>query len=645
MSRPDRRSFLVWSLAAGAGLFLPARAVRAAALVETPTLARTHPGVALPPLAERLPSVPLVLDLPAMGRSLGRPGGDLNTLIGRAKDARLVNVIGYARLVGYTQDLELQADILERFEVSEERIFTLHLRPGHRWSDGAPFTTEDIRYWWEDISLNKELSPAGPDPFLVVDGELPVVEFLDETSVRFTWSKPNPQFLPMLAAARDPFIYRPAHYLRQFHVRYGEMAKIEAWAKEGKFRSWAALHNARDDMYNGENPELPTLQPWGLTGGDKRRQTAIRNPYFHRIDTLGQQLPYIDRLIMTVSDSKLIAARTQAGETDFQTRGLSFPDITVLKRGEDGGSYHTRLWPISKGAQVALYPNLNARDPVWRSLFQDVRFRRALSLGIDREMINRVLYFGLAQPAANSILPLSPLFKEHYRTAWTQFDPDQANALLDEIGLTKRRGDRIRLLPDGRPLEIITETTGESTEEADALALVGETWRDIGVKIFVKPSQREVMRNRAISGDLLMSVFSGVDNGIPTADMMPREFVPLSTDFLSGSAWGGYIESNGKNGQPVDYPPAQELLAAYADWMNGTSRDARRLAWERILDLSADQVFSIGLVAEVLQPIVLKNDLKNLPEKGFFGWDPGALLGIYNPDAFWLDRPVQSAKG
>lgn len=645
MPAVDRRSFLATLAAAGAGVFVAARPGLALTFLETPTLERTHPGVTLPPVAERLPKVPLVLDLPAMGRTVGRTGGDLKTLIGRAKDARLINVIGYARLVGYTQDLALQADILERFEVEEERIFTLHLRPGHRWSDGEPFTTEDFRYWWEDIVLNKELSPAGPDPFLMVDGEPPVVEILDETTVRFTWTKPNPQFLPMLAAARDPFIYRPAHYLRQFHSRYGEMEKIEAWAKEGKFRSWAALHNARDDMYNGENPDLPTLQPWGLQGGEKRRQVAIRNPYFYRVDTYGQQLPYLDRILMTVSDGKLIPARTQSGETDFQTRGLSFPDITVLKRGEAAGGYRTLLWPISKGAQVALYPNLNARDPVWRGLFRDVRFRRALSIGIDRQMINRVLYFGLAQPAPNSILPLSPLFKPEYRAAWTQFDPDQANALLNEIGLTGRRGDGIRLLPDGRALEIITETTGESTEESDALALVAETWRDIGVKIFIKPSQREVMRNRAISGDLLMSVFSGVDNGIPTADMMPREFVPLSTDFLSASAWGGYMESNGKNGQPVDYQPANDLIAAYDQWMNGTSRDARRVAWEQILSISADQVFSIGLVAEVLQPIVVKTDLRNLPDKGFFGWDPGALLGIYNPDAFWLDRPVQSARG
>ncbi|MGH2342511.1 ABC transporter substrate-binding protein [Segnochrobactraceae bacterium EtOH-i3] len=645
MLRPDRRSVLAWSLAAGAGLFLPARPLKAFSLTETSTLDRTHAGANIPPLAERLPKVPLVLDLPAMGRSIGRHGGDLNTLIGRAKDARLINVIGYARLVGYTQDLELKADILERYEVDEERIFTLHLRPGHRWSDGQPFTTEDIRYWWEDIVNNKELSPAGPDPFLQVNGELPVIDFIDETTVRFSWSKPNPQFLPMLAAARDPFIYRPAHYLRQFHIKYGLPEKIEAWAKEGKFRSWAALHNARDDMYNGENRELPTLQPWALIEGDKRRQVAIRNLYFHRIDSAGQQLPYVDRILMTVSDGKLIPARTQTGESDLQTRGLSFPDITVLKRGEENGHYRTLLWPISKGAQVALYPNLNARDPVWRALFQDVRFRRALSLGVDREMINRVLYFGLAQPAPNSILPLSPLFKEEYRTAWTQYDPEQANALLDAVGLTKRRGDHTRLLPDGRPLEIITETSGESTEEADALALVAETWRDIGVKIFVKPTQREVMRNRAVSGDLLMSAFSGVDNGIPTADMMPREFVPLSSDFLSAPVWGGYMESNGKNGQPIDYQPALDLVSGYEAWMNGTSRDARRAAWEKILSISADQVFSIGLVAEVLQPIVFKDDLMNMPDKGFFGWDPGALLGIYNPDAFWLDRPAQSAKG
>ena len=452
-------------------------------LIETTTLRHTHAGVNLPPIDERVPQEPLVVNLEAKGRVAGRHGGDIDTLIGRAKDARLVNAWGYARLVGYDEQLQLKPDILKAVDNQDDRVFTLHLRKGHKWSDGAPFTAEDFRYWWEDVANNDKLSPAGPPHFMLVNGKKPRFEVIDETTVRYAWDEPNALFLPELAKARPPFIYRPAHYLKQFHEKYGDPEEIAEMVAAKKVRYWASLHNERDDMYGATNWAEPSLQPWVVAeGSSKQRQIFIRNPYYHRIDENGRQLPYIDRIVLTVADGRLISAKTQAGESALQARGLAFSDITVLKRGEKAGDYTTCLWPIAKGSHITLYPNFTTRDPVWRALMRDVRFRHALSLGIDRRMINRVLYFGLALESNDTILPQSPLYEEHYRTAWATFDPKKANALLDEIGLTKRRGDGIRLLPDGRPLEIIVETTGESAEEIDALGLVGETWREIGVK-------------------------------------------------------------------------------------------------------------------------------------------------------------------
>lgn len=610
----------------------------------TPAPAADEPAP-LPPLAERLPKDPLVVDFDALGYRIGRPGGTLRTLISRAKDARLINVWGYARLVAYGPDLKLHPDILESVDVVEDRIFTFHIRPGHKWSDGKPFTAEDFRYYWQDMQQNPDIAPTGPEPFLLVDGEPPTFEVLDPLTVRYTWKKPNPLFLTTLASATDPFIYRPAHYLKQFHEKYGKPDKIKALIAKKKVRSWAALHNRYDDMYGGSNPAEPSLQPWIRSeGGTDRRLIMVRNPYFHRVDPKGQQLPYIDKVEMNVVSTGLIPSQAQAGETDLQARGLSFADITVLKRGEERSHYSTRLWPISKANEVTLYPNLTCKDTVWRTLLRDERFRHALSLGIDREMINRVLYFGLAKPSNNAVLSESRLFEPGYLTKWATYDPTQANKLLDSIGLTQRRGDGIRLLPDGRPLQIVVETDGQSQEVIDTLQLVGENWADIGVALFVKPSDRDVIWNRALAGTLVMMAASGYDDGIPTAGMSPAERVPSDSSFLLGMSWGAYRDSEGKNGEKIDYPPAQTLIDAYDQWLAATTHEAREAAWRTILDTHVDQTLTIGLIAEAKQPIVVSDSLVNVPKEALFGWDPGANFGIYHMDAFWFDTPETASR-
>ncbi|WP_108661201.1 ABC transporter substrate-binding protein [Acuticoccus kandeliae] len=621
-------------LVLGLLLAAPAAYAERPALVETPTLANTHSG--LPPIEERVPEEPLVTDLAATGRTVGKHGGELNTLIGRAKDMRLINVWGYARLVGYNEDYELVPDILRDVDVEEGRIFTFHLRKGHKWSDGQPFTSEDLRYFFEEVLTNEELTPT-PPPYMLVNGALPKFEVIDETTVRYTWEAPNPRFLPTLAQARPPFIYRPAHYLRQFNPKFGDQAAIDKMVAEARVRSWAPLHNLRDDMYDGTNPELPSLQPWVPTkGSTDRRFVMVRNPYFHRITSTGQQLPYIDQVVMSVVDGSLIPTKVQAGEADLQARGLVFGDLPVLKRGEAQKGYTTRLWPEAYASAIAIYPNLTVADPELRTLFRDKRFREALSLGVDRALLNRVLFFGLGKPSANTVLPESPLF-DHGHFDPPSFDPKKANALLDEIGLTKRNKDGMRLLPSGRTLELIIETAGENDIEVDALELIKDTWAEIGVSMFPRPSQRDVLRNRAFSGELAMSVWPGYDNGLPSPDMPPDERVPVSTMFLTGPAWGAFEMSGGESGEKPDYDPAVQLMSLYNDWLHTETEEERALAWEKILALHSSEVLTIGTVEGVVQPVVVKNTLKNVPEKAVYGWDPGAQFGLYRMDEFYFD--------
>jgi len=605
---------------------------------EPPELAAKVEAGALPPVSERLPAVPLVVQATA-DRMIGKSGGRLQTLVGRLKDTRLMAVYGYARLVGYDETFNLVPDILESVEIEDNRRFTLHLRPGHRWSDGHPFTSEDFRYYWEDVALNEELSPVGPPVQLVLDGEQPTVTIPDETTVVYEWSKPNPFFLPSLAQATPLYIYRPAHYMKQFHQKYADPQDLAAKVEEDGKPGWAALHNNMDNLYRMDNPELPVLQPWiVITPPPAQRLTAARNAYYHRVDEDGMQLPYIDDWILAVTSPGLIPAKVAAGDSDLQARGIAFSDYTLLKQAQKREGYQVLLWKTVRPSNFALYPNLNASDPVWHKLNRDVRFRRALSLAIDRDEINQVIYFGLGLPGNQAPLPESPLYREKYRQAWAQFDLKEANRLLDEIGLTKRNGEGIRLLPDGRPLEIIVESAGETEEEPDILELVKSTWRKAGVGLFTKPSDRTALRNRIFAGEANMVIWFGFENGVPTADMVPDGWVPIAQSGYQWPKWGQYFETKGEAGKPVDMPEAEELMALFDQWRAATTQADRVAAWDRILEINAEQVYTIGFVGQVPQPVVAAASLANIPKEGIWNWEPGAQFGVYRTDSFFFNK-------
>ena len=612
-----------------------------AELQETPLFKQDVARGKLSGVNERLPSDPEIAEL----ETIGNPGGELRLLMGGPKDTRLMVVYGYARLVGYNPALKLVPDILTSLDVQDGRIFTLHLRPGHKWSDGHPFTSEDFRYWFEDVAQNTQLSPSGLPVSMMVQSEVPRFEVLDDATIRYAWTRPNPLFLPNLAGADPLYIYCPSHYLKQFHEKFADKVALEALVKKYNQRNWAALHAKMDTMYRNDNPNLPSLEPWVLkTKPPSERFIFERNPYYYRVDEAGNQLPYIDRVIMSIVDSKIIPAKTGAGESDLQARYLRFDNYTFLKDGEEVNKYKVRLWRTGPGSQLALYPNLNVNDETWRILVRDLRFRRALSLAVNRHEINQAIYFGLAMEGQNTVLPQSPLYEPEYRSAWANFDLPEANRLLDSIGLTARDSDGMRLLPDHRPMEIIVENSGESTEQSDVLELIRDSWRGIGVRLFARPLQLTLFRRRVFSGETLMSINKGIENGLATAAMSPWEFAPTSQQQLQWPQWGQYYETKGKAGEAPNLPSATRLKELYEDWLGTALQPDQSRVWHAMLQIWADETFSIGTVAGVLQPVVVSEKLHNVPEEGFYNWDPGAFFGIFKPDTFWLDTSDTHAK-
>jgi peptide/nickel transport system substrate-binding protein len=622
-----------------AALLLATGGTSHAALQETPSLAAEVAQGALPPVTDRIPREPALAEL----ETIGRPGGTLQMLMASPKDTRMMVVYGYARLVAYTPALALVPDMLEAVDVAEGRSFTLHLRAGHKWSDGKPFTSEDFRYWFEDVAQNPELTPSGLPMALLPNGEPPQFTVLDERTVRYSWSQPNPLFLPALAGADPLFIYCPAHYLKQFHKKYADQEALTALIKAASARNWSALHNKMDAMYRNDNPDMPSLEPWVLkTRPPADRIVFERNPYYYRVDGAGHQLPYIDRVVFSIASSKIIPAKTGAGESDLQARYLSFDDYTFLKAGEEANAYKVRLWRTGPGSQLALYPNLNVDDEVWRGLLRDVRFRRALSLATDRHEINQVIYFGLALEGQNTVLPESPLYRPEYRSAWAGYDIDEANRLLDLIGL-KLGSDGVRQLPDGRPADIVVEDSGESTEKSDVLELVRDSWRNICIRLFSRPMQLTLFRRRVFSGQTLMSIDKGIENGLATADMSPSEFAPTAQEQLEWPKWGQYMETKGKAGEAPDLPQATQLKHLYKEWLADSGSDDHARIWHQMLRIWAEEVYSIGTVAGVQQPVVVSARLRNVPSDGVYNWDPGAHFGIYKPDGFWFDQTAAPA--
>ena len=607
-------------------------------LIETPGLRESVTSGELPPVQQRVPETPKIVEFKDEF-SPGRHGGELRLLMGKQKDIRQIVIYGYARLVAYNTELDLVADILHKIEVVEQRQFTLYLRKGHRWSDGHPFTSEDFRYYWEDVANDPELGKTGLPRELLVEGEAPLVEFLDDYTVRYSWSKANPYFLPALAGPRPLYIYKPAHYLKQFHRRYQSEERIAQLVEENNARNWMGVHFNRDRPYKSNNPDLPTLQPWyNSTYPPSERFIFKRNPFYHRIDQNGRQLPYIDRVIVNIASGKLIPAKTGADESDLQARYLRMDNYTFLKQAEKRYPFEVRLWKIGKGSHAAILPDQNNTDETIRELIRDRRFRRALSLAINRREINQVVYFGLARESNNTVLPESPLFRPKYQKAWAQFDLKRANALLDDLGLVHRDDRGVRIMSDGRPLEIIVQTAGESTELTDILELVHDSWLQAGVKLYTVASTREVFRNRIFAGEAMMSIWSGLENGLPTANTSPEELAPTKKYQYQWPKWGQYYESSGQSGVKPDDPKAVELVELVKEWRSTPDYEGRERIWHRMLEIHSEEIFTIGIINSVQHPVVVNEHLHNVPQVGFYNIEPGSYFGIYRPDTFWFEE-------
>ncbi len=495
-----------------------------------------------------------------------------------------------------------------------------------------------LPYCFEDVLLNEDLSPAGLPPAMVMDGQAAKFEIVDERTVRYSWPMPNPVFLQELAAPQPLVVVMPSAYLKQFHTKYQDEDKLKALLKEQRVKRWSQLHMRMARSYRPENPDLPTLDPWRNTTPLPAEQFVFeRNPYYHRVDENGLQLPYIDRFVLSVSSSSLIPAKTGTGESDLQAYGIDFVDYTYLKDAEKRHPVEVKLWKKTSGSRLALLPNLNSADPVWRPLLRDVRVRRALSLAIDRREINMAAFYGLTKESADTVLPESPLFRPEFASPGSPMI--RTRRTHPRRGWTGQARQRRNPYSPRRPKGADRRRDGRRKHARYRCAPAHNRLlaRSRNFALY-RTSQRDTFRSRAVGGEIIMSMWFGIDNGVPTADMSPGQLAPTTDDQLQWPVWGLNYMSHGEMGEAPDLPPVVELLDLLKRWRHSADDAERADIWRQMLSIYTDQVFSIGLVNSSLQPILVTKKLRNFPDEGLYGFDPTSYFGAYKPDTFWLEQ-------
>ena len=591
----------------------------------------------LPPVKERLPLEPLVVE-PVEG--IGVYGGTARTATTRATswgdDLMMMSV--FTGLIQPSAALdELVANFARDFNVSDDMTtFTFYLREGLRWSDGHPFTADDILFWYEDVLLNDDLTPSIGAAWRAA-GEVLVVEKLDDFTVQYRFAAPRPFFLEQIVHVGD--MYLPKHYLQQFHPSYADPDALAAAVSAAGYDDWVGLFSNRNQRSRQAtfNPELPTLNSYALESIDSERRIWVRNPYYWKVDTAGNQLPYIDRIeAQIVGSREVLNGMVISGSLDFAGFESDIRDYPLLVNYADEGGYRTLLWTSAMNQTIYML-NMTHPDPMLRQIFSDVRFRQALSLAIDRDEINEVIFHGHGEPRQMSVLAMSRYFKPEYASSFVSFDRAEANRLLDEMGLDQRDNQGYRMMPDGRRLTFTLEYLDSETPKQPNVELVTQHWQEIGVDMRSRVISGELQRQRAEANLMDASVWHGdssTDIRFPTE---ASAYVPISRwDRTIWPAWGQWYASGGNAGEE---PPAaiQELYNAWIQLLQEPDEAMRTELAQMLLDAQAANLWTIGTVANTPYPIVVNQSLRNVPEHGFWVWD-SLWSCSRHPETFYFEQ-------
>ena len=590
---------------------------------ESPDLAKLVAAGSLPPIEERLPEDPMVI--PVL-EEFGKYGGTMRRAYLGPADTCNFWRISRTGLVRFSVDgfkvVPAIAKALERND--EATVWTATLRKGMKWSDGAPFTADDFVYHYEERILNDELTAVKP-LWLKVGADLGEVIKVDETTVQFKFPQPNFIFPEIVAQADQacgrgtagPNIpFAPAHYLKQFHKKFNP--DVDALAAKEGYSSWVELYIAKDQT--AITPERPSTRPWVLKNDfTVQRIVAERNPYFYAVDGLGNQLPYINRVVFDLSENReVLQLKAIAGEIDFQGRHIALEDFTVLKQNEASGGYEVLTWPGFGGVDVRFAFNQNFQGPE-AELITNRDFRIALSHAINRSEINEISFLGLGISRQAVPAPGHPDYPgDAVASKFIEFDPDLANEILDGI-IPDRDGDGFRTLPNGDRLEIIITVTGAFGAWPDVAVQGAEMWKAVGVRAKADEVVRSLLETRTQAGEHMVAVWNEDQTGFTFS--APTKSAPMDFGNVWGPLWGLWISTNGEKG--IEPPPeVKNIVELHRRGLVVPETERREIAKEIYTKL-VDQQYIIGVagLSPMVQGVIIKNaDLVNVPDKAGNDW-------------------------
>jgi peptide/nickel transport system substrate-binding protein len=597
---------------------------------EAPQLAELVKAGKLPPVEIRLPENPLVV-VPV--DSVGKYGGTWRRAFTGIKDFHAFGRQIYDPALRWPRDPKdpIQPGLVEKWEWADGgKVLTLHLRQGLKWSDGAPFTTADITFWWDNIENDKNITPAGPHAEWITNGDPMKYEVISDTTIKLMFTAPNGLVERVglafhgnqwpLGFERFGF-FAPRHYLEQFHPAYNKQLTDYTLFEEKSF---------------DYNTERPVMTAWQITewSAGATRLVATRNPYYWKVDIEGNQLPYIDEIVLTLfEETEALNLKAINGEIDFQFRRMSLSNYPVFKENEVKNNYKIYLWPDAVPSKIAYYFNQSIADDSLRAIFQNVKFRQAMSVAIDRDEINEISYLGLGTPRSFTVVPASPYYQPELETLYTEYDPALANQLLDEIGL-KKGSDGWRTKPDGSPLEISVEGMEWDKASTDEMQLVVSYWNAVGVKTTLTLLNRDIYWPKVCANEVQVSTWTESRAIDPMVD--PIWVFPFDERSWMAPGYGMWYKSGGELGvePPEKFKWAMKL---YDEFKVTVDPDRQLEIAKELVKWVVEEVNVIGTVGLLPNVVVVKNDFKNVPEDFTTDWiymAPGTL----DPSHFYFDR-------
>jgi peptide/nickel transport system substrate-binding protein len=600
---------------------------------EAPMLAELVKAGQLPPVEQRLPAEPLVLK-PL--HETGRYGGTWRrAFTGPADGENMNRIMATDKLlfVDYT-GLKIVPSVAKAWTVTDDgRTITLSLRQGMKWSDGQPFSADDLMFWYEDMYSNKELTPTGTVE-MSINGKPGTFEKVDDYTVAIKFPEPYPMFVDVLAGftsmgsghalggggggggSHVEGAYAPSHYLKQFHPKYASAEQLDQAVKAAGVDNWVNLFKLKNNYQL--NPECPVLTPWRTVSPNNTPNWQLeRNPYFWAVDIDGNQLPYLDKVSLTLAENLEVAnLRAMAGELDLQTRHMDLQKLPAFLENRDKSNYRIQLDPVADSAQTSLQINMSYDgDAEIAKWLNNKDFRRALSLGIDRDQLNEAFFLGLGVPgsvAPDEDAPDSP--GKEWRTKWSVHDPKQANALLDGIGLDKKDSEGYRLRTDGggRLRLEITTVAAAFLPWAQQMEMVAQHWKAIGIQADVKDTERNLAVQKVQGNETQIYVWGA---GSEDLFLFPRHELPVEPqEPFTGPLFAKWYVSNGATGTKPTDPDllkAMELLRSGA----GVPEEQRMEIGKQIRMLIVDNQWVIGTVGFVPNVRVISNKMGNVPDR------------------------------